>query len=53
MLIEDEHYSSVLTPEGLRTGRAKRYFALRQKPERDDLWSVWETYGQVRERRVN
>ena len=32
MLIFDEHYSSVLTPEGLRTGRAKR---------RDDLWSVW------------
>ena len=24
MLIFDEHYSSVLTPEGLRTGRATR-----------------------------
>ncbi len=38
MLIEDEHYSSVLTREALRTGRATR---------RDDRWSVWETYGQV------
>jgi hypothetical protein len=43
MLIEDEHHCSVLTPNGLRTGRAIRYFASRQKPERDDLWSVWVT----------
>lgn len=34
---------SVLTRIALRTGRATG---------RDDLWSVWQTYGWVAERRV-